>query len=187
MAEGTGFEPVHASRRDLRLAGECFASQPAFRRMVGEVGFEPTASPRSERGAFASLTTPRWSARSDSNRHYPAPRAGDSASWPTCGNGGRGRIRTFTSATFEVAASASCATRPWRRVRDSNPQPNGYGVAVFGTAGLPVGLTLRTLSVNEKSYDSRDDRKDRLRSDDNAVSRKARVIRGVAILARGDP
>jgi hypothetical protein len=48
------------------------------------------------------------------------------------------------STALEAAAYASSATGPWRSVRDSNPQPDGYGVAVFGTAGLPIGLTLRT-------------------------------------------
>ena len=88
-------------------------------------------------------------------------------------------IRSFTSgelvghegvepsgdAALEAAAYASSANGPWRRVRESNPQPDGYGVAVFKTAGLPVSLTLRTPTDCEKgmSYDS-SDRKDRLRS-----------------------
>jgi hypothetical protein len=59
MAEGKGIEPLHAFRRDLRLASECITALPAFRIVVGQVGVEPTKSPRSERGAFTSLTTAR--------------------------------------------------------------------------------------------------------------------------------
>lgn len=55
MAESTGLAPVSLVGRLLsgqlpRLAGR----SPE---MVGEEGFEPSESPRSERGAFANLTT----------------------------------------------------------------------------------------------------------------------------------
>jgi hypothetical protein len=205
MAEGRGFEPLIAFLRSLGLASRHDAALSAFRggvgrsrtcfvslyrrvhssmlrrrQMVGQVGLEPTESPRSERGAFANLTTARWSARSDSNRHRVAPRATASASWATRGEKWAWKDSNLHSPRFERGASASWTTGPWRSVRDSNPQPVGYGVAVFKTADLPIGLTLRTLFScmgRRRRYDSRD-RKDRLRSEryGKPVSRMAPQI-----------
>jgi hypothetical protein len=133
MAEGRRLERPRVSRRDLGLAGRCITSLPAFRdlrmvarggfepptftawvtalqaaalaamrprhRMVGQVGVEPTKSPRSERGAFTSLTTARWWAGRDSNSH---------------------------GATFEIAASACCATGPRVAEREGLEPPTEW-------------------------------------------------------------
>lgn len=185
MAEGTRIERVIAFLRSLGLASQRITALPAFRKqMVGQVGVEPTKSPRSERGAFTSLTTARWCRRLESNRYYAVSQTADSANWPTSAMDGRGGIRTLTVPVLSGVPLPVGLHGRWRSVRDSNPQPDGYGVAVFGTAGLPIGLTLRTQNYEiGKSYDSRD-RKDRLRSDDSAVSRKVRVIGSVAIVAQ---
>jgi hypothetical protein len=105
------------------LQAGAVAAGPTRRKMVGQVGVEPTKSPRSERGAFANLTTARWSGRRDSNPHYAASQTADSASWPTSGEmvGPEG-VEPSNDASFELAAYASSATGPWRRVRGSNSQ-----------------------------------------------------------------
>jgi hypothetical protein len=94
MAEGAGIEPAipDGKPRLSKPAQYRSASLP----MVGRVGVEPTISPRSERGAFTSLTTARWCRRSDSNRHCTGSRPADSANWPTSAYGPSRWTRTST-------------------------------------------------------------------------------------------
>jgi hypothetical protein len=185
MAEGTGIEPVTASLRSLGLASRRNATLPAFlvNVMVREGGFEPPKSPRSERGAFASLTTPGWCRRSDSNRHYTGPQPVDSANWPTTalmvGPAG------FEPANLLLLRQPLChlATGPWRKRRGSNSHPC-EGRQFSRLLTLPTVHASERYSVvtREICYDSRNE--DRLRSDryERAVSRKVRIIRTEAIL-----
>jgi hypothetical protein len=180
MVARGGFEPPTFTAWVTALQAAALAAMRPRHRMVGQVGVEPTKSPRSERGAFTSLTTARWCRRSDSNRHCAAPQTADSANWPTsASNGGPGEIRTLTERLLRSPhLPVVLPAHVWRSVRDSNPQPNGYGMAAFGTAGLPVGRTLRAIEngcETDLRYDSRDDRLPSERYD-SAVSRKARVI-----------
>lgn len=153
LAPARGLEPRYAPSK-----GAVLPLDEAGTKMVGEAGFEPAKSPRSERGAFANLTTrPIWSARSDSNRHFPAPQAGDSASWPTCG-WWAGQDSNLHHAGFKAAASASCATGPnalcrgWRRIQDSNLYPTSLG-------GEPVFETgaMRCSAQSSATHDYRND------------------------------
>jgi hypothetical protein len=206
MAEGRGIEPLRASLRDLRLAGECITALPAFRvggagwirttsvslyrrvhcqlmlprrKMVGQVGVEPTESPRSERGAFANLTTARWSGRKDSNLHSTASQSVASASWATSGKWWATKDSNLHRTALEAVASASCASGPWRRVRDSNPQ-RCLPVTVFKTARPACRPTLRNaIQLYEWDWRYERDRKDRLRSEEyETVSRRARITGG---------
>lgn len=202
MAEGRGIEPLSASQRSLDLASRRNATLPAFRvvasagvepascrstgecmppcfnaEMVGQVGVEPTKSPRSERGAFANLTTARWCRRADSNRHYAASQTADSTNWPTSANGGSAQIRTEKLSRLERDA-LPFSYGPVAESEGLEP-PAVSPVTVFGTARPACRPTLRSVfscTSWVESYDSRN--ADRLRSDryDSGVSRKARVI-----------
>lgn len=179
MAEGKGIEPLRVSRRGLGLASQRITALPAFR-MVGEGGFEPPKSPASEAGAFASLTTPRWCRRADSNRHYAASQTADSASWPTSALmvGPEG----FEPSNLLLLRQPLChlATGPWRKWRGSNSHP-GKGRQFSRLLTLPSVHASERYSVVRGclSYDSRNE--DRLRSNrsDRAASRKARFTIGI--------
>lgn len=177
MVARGGIEPPVFTAWVTGLQPAAFAALQPRRKMVGQEGVEPSKSPRSERGAFTSLTTARWCRRQDSNLHCPAPQAGDSASWPTTAKWWASKDSNLHGAVLETAASANCARGPWRRVRDLNPQPVS-AVTVFGTARPAYSPTLRTLFSCTKGIVRYDSRKDRLRSEryDSAVSRTARVI-----------
>ncbi len=156
--------------------------------MVGAGGFEPPKSPASEAGAFASLTTPPWSGRWDSNPHCAASQTADSAGWPTSGrtsNGGPRRIRTYTSPSFELGASAYWASGPLAESEGLEP-PAVSPVTVFGTARPACSPTLRTLFSCTNGIECYASRDNRLRSEryDSAVSRRARVIGSAAIVTR---
>jgi hypothetical protein len=142
MAEGRGIEPLCAVRRSLGLASQRITALPAFR-VVGQVGLEPTKSPRSERGAFANLTTARWCRRADSNRHYAASQTADSTNWPTS-------ARMVGPLGFEprnclVLSEKLChlATGPiWRKRRGSNSHP--VRATVFKTVDATIRPRFRT-------------------------------------------
>lgn len=201
MVARGGFEPPMFTAWVTGLQPAAFTVLQPRRKMVGPVGVEPTESPRSERGAFANLTTARWSGRLESNQHSAASQTAASAYCATSGkwsrrlesnqhlpdfsrthspdvlrrDGGPRRIRTFTGRLLRPLHLPVVLEARWRRVRDSNPQPV-LAVTVFGTARPAYRPTLRLFSCTGKgSYDSRD--VNRLRSNryDGAVSRTARI------------
>ena len=139
MAEGTGIEPV-SHFWEPRLSKPVQYRSASLPRNGRPGGSRTHKSPRSERGAFANLTTGRWSARSTSNRHYQAPRAWASASWATRRIVGREGVEPSLYPCFEHGASAAWANGPYLVVGGEREgrTPKRLCSAIFGTAGLAV-------------------------------------------------
>ena len=190
MAEGRGLEPLIAFLRSLGVASRHNAALSAFR---GGAGWIRTISvslyrrvhcqlmlPRQKNGPGGGIRTHRL--LSLSQAHVPVlllPAGTDGRIRTDTGQrlglsplpiglrrqlGGPHRIRTCTDLLLgQVSLPVGLEAR--RSVRDSNPQPVGYGVAVFKTADLPIGLTLRERSIVVRMSYASSDRRDRLRSE----------------------
>lgn len=180
MAEGRGIEPLSPKGQPrLSKPARCHsASLP----MVREVGLEPTESPRSERGAFANLTTRACDGRHGGSRTHTAQalnlltlpvglRAVGAPRWiRTSTNQGLSltplpvglaarsagrRIRTCTGQGLSLLLlPVERVQRVWRRVKDSNLHAT-KGVGFRDRGDTNSATTLRSRAYERDSDNER--------------------------------
>ena len=120
-------------------------------KMVGRVGVEPTKSPRSERGAFAILTTGRIGAVARSRTGTPRGTRPSSVRVYLFrhdgSDGGPGAIRTRTSPLLRRQhLPVVLRTRKWRKAGDSNPYADCSPASLFSRqvrCAFPLSLPKR--------------------------------------------